>query len=518
MKKLASLLLALVMIMSCFSAMAEEAKYTITINNAPSDSVFEAYQIFAGDLAKEATSDTEEGTNAVLSNITWGNGVNGTALLSDLQATETFKDCTDAVSVAQKLHNSKNDPNVVKEFASIVAKNLANVAGTSGEYNATDKSYTISGLEAGYYLVKDKAGTVTGNEAYTRFIIEVVENSTVATKSSVPTVDKQVKDKNDTEGSTSGWQDSADYDIGDAVPFKLTATLASNVTDYDTYKIVFHDTLSAGLTYNNDAVVKFGDTDVSSYFTITNNGTTLTISCADVTDFGATNSSVITVEYTATLNDKATIGATGNTNSVNLEYSNNPNEEQDGTPETGTTPNETVIVFTYELDVNKVDEKNDALKGAGFTLYKWVKTVAEDGTVAENWVAVGSELKGDELTTFVFKGLDEGKYKLSETTTPAGYNTVEDIIFVIESTITDNKLTSLVVKDEESNVLSGEGTGASFSAACTSGIVATSVVNKAGATLPETGGMGTTLLYVGGGILVLAAIVLLIAKRRTSAE
>ena len=384
---------------------------------------------------------------------------------------------------------------------------LGNPVADSGE---TSNPYVISGLEAGYYLVKDKDGSVTGEgDAYTEYIIKVVGNVTTEPKSDVPEVEKKVKDINDsTDDAMTDWQDSADYDIGDSVPFQLKATLASNVSSYTTYKVVFHDTLSKGLTYDNNAKVYIAGEETNG-FTVTSTvnadgTTTLTVSCDDVKSLGAGNNSVITVEYTATLNNNAVLGSAGNPNEVYLEYSNNPNKSEEGDNETGTTPKDVVIVFTYKTIVNKVDEKGDALTGAEFTLEKYNKKT-------DKWEAI-TVVKNDEGTTFTFSGLDDGNYRLTETKTPAGYNTIKPIEFTITAehdVLSDNPaLTSL-----NGNVTTGEIT---FTSNVTDGSLSTDVVNKAGSTLPETGGMGTTIFYILGGLLVLFAVVFLVAKKRMS--
>lgn len=130
----------------------------------------------------------------------------------------------------------------------------------------------------------------------------------------------------------------------------MKATLADNVSSYDTYKLVFHDTLSKGLSYNDDAKVSV-DGKIVSGFSISSypnaDGTTsLTISCDNVKNFGAENNSVIIVEYSATLNSDAVIGSEGNPNKVYLEYSNNPNHSGEGNNETGKTPK---ILLSYLL-------------------------------------------------------------------------------------------------------------------------------------------------------------------------
>ena len=509
-KKLASLLLALVMALSlAVTAFADESTtYSITINNSTAGHTYEAYQIFTGDLA------TNEAGNKVLSNIVWGSGVSeaGQTALGDAAAkAETLKTEADA-----------------KAFAKAVAPYLTTAAGSAN--TVTDGKYVISGLAAGYYLVKDQDGSLIGdNDSYTEYIIQVVGNVTATPKSDVPEVQKKVKDINDSTDTTkTDWQDSADYDIGDSIPFQLKATLADNVSSYTTYKVVFHDTLSKGLTYNNDAKVYIDGTETNG-FTVTatvnaDGTTTLTVSCDDVKALGAGNSSVITVEYTAKLNENAVLGSAGNPNEVYLEYSNNPNKSENGDNETGETPKDVVIVFTYKTIINKVDSENKPLTGAAFKLEKLIK--GKDGA-ADTWTTV-KEFTVDETTTsFTFSGLDDGQYKLTETKTPVGYNTIDPIYFVIEATHDETadaptlKTLNAYLTDANGNkqteMKDGESVNIDLGTVdLTAGSITTTVVNKSGSELPSTGGIGTTIFYVLGGVLVLAAVVLLVTKKRMS--
>ena len=491
-KKFASLLLALVMVLGLSITASAADTYSITINNNAEGHTYEAYQIFTGDLS-----------GTTLSNIVWGSGVSeaGQTALGDAAAkAESLKTEADA-----------------KAFAKEVAPYLTTAAGSAN--TVTDGKYVISGLAAGYYLVKDQDRSLTGdNDSYTEYIIKVVSNTTASPKSGVPTVEKKVKDINDsTDDAMTGWQDSADHDIGDSVSFQLKATLADNVSSYTTYKVVFHDTLSKGLNYNNNAKVYIDGTETNGFtVTVTVNAdgtTTLTVSCDDVKALGAGNSSVITVEYTATLNDNAVLGSAGNPNEVYLEYSNNPNKSEKGDNETGNTPKDKVIVFTYKVIINKITKNPDydpkvegskeyiPLKGAGFTLYK--------KNAAGEYVAVGSELKGDDMTTFTWNGLDDGDYKLVETTTPAGYNTIADIEFTITA--------EHVVLSDNPTLTSLSG-GDKFTGEVSTGAVSADIENQSGSTLPETGGIGTTIFYVVGGILVVGAVVLLVTKKRMNSE
>lgn len=509
-KKLASLLLALVMALSlAVTAFADESTtYSITINNSTAGHTYEAYQIFTGDLA------TNEAGNKVLSNIVWGSGVSeaGQTALGDAAAkTETLKTEADA-----------------KAFAKAVAPYLTTAAGSAN--TVTDGKYVISGLAAGYYLVKDQDGSLIGdNDSYTEYIIQVVGNVTATPKSDVPEVQKKVKDINDSTDTTkTDWQDSADYDIGDSIPFQLKATLADNVSSYTTYKVVFHDTLSKGLTYNKDAKVYIDGTETNG-FTVTatvnaDGTTTLTVSCDDVKALGAGNSSVITVEYTAKLNENAVLGSAGNPNEVYLEYSNNPNKSEEGNNETGQTPKDVVIVFTYKTIINKVDSETKPLTGAAFKLEKLIK--GEDGA-ADTWTTVKEFAVDGTTTSFTFSGLDDGQYKLTETKTPVGYNTIDPIYFVIEAThgetadVPTLKTLNAYLTDANGNkqteMKDGESVNIDLGTVdLTAGSITTTVVNKSGSELPSTGGIGTTIFYVLGGVLVLAAVVLLVTKKRMS--
>ena len=485
-RRILTLLLVLVMVCSLtVTAFAADETYSITINNSNEGHTYEAYQIFVGDLAKNAENDNEEGTKAVLSNVQWGANANQTGEVSE----QVLQAVAASAAEAVKYVDFTTDP-----FAS---------AST-----VTDGKYVIEGLEPGYYLVKDQDDSLNGkNDSYTEYIIEVVEDSTVNPKSSVPSSEKKVKDANDTDGTVTDWQDSADYDIGDKISFKLTGTVAANYDAYETYYFAFHDVESAGLSFDAASVKVYVDgTLISSGYNVVTDATdgcTFEVVFEDLKQIEAVKAdSVITVEYQSGLNENAVLGSQGNPNVMYLEYSNNPNWEGDGKPDTGKTPEDKVIVFTYKVIVNKVDENKQPLEGAGFTLYK------KNGE--GEYVAVGGELKGDALTTFEWQGLDDGEYKLEETTTPTGYNTIVPIEFTITA---------------EHDILSDDPTltklegGDMFTGEVSTGALTADVENKAGATLPETGGMGTTSFYVLGGLMAATAAALLVTKKRmASAE
>ena len=483
MKHIASTLLALVMVLA-LTVPAFAAETTTLSVDADDARTYEVYQIFTGDLAENG---------ATLSNVKWGK--NGTGTEGEAVA-QSVLDALTAVT--------SNNSDVAKL---VVIESYVNLDSAAIGTLSADAPLTVT---TGYYLLKDVTEDLPEKAERSTFVVEIVGPTEIAPKAGEVTSEKKVKDTNDSVAdSTSDWQDSADYDIGDAVPFQLKATLTEKYDHYDSYYLAFHDTLSDGLEFDGaDSVKVYVDgVKITSGFEVVTtgltDGCTIEVQFADLKDIASVKaSSVITVEYTATLTNDAVIGSTGNTNTMHVEYSNDPNWDGDGDEPTGETPDDTVVVFTYKVVANKVTKGEDgnmvALKGAGFTLYKW--------SVEENdWVAIGDEVKGTDMTTFTWTGLDDGKYKLEETTTPDGYNTIADIVFTITAEHTETGSTITVDNTE-------------FTPDNAAGSVSTQVVNNAGAVLPETGGMGTTIFYALGAMLMVGAAVLLITKKRMSVE
>ena len=482
-----AMILTLAMSVTVFAAPnADQNTFSLTLNKAVKGHTYEAYQILSGDLSAD---------KATLSNIKWGEGIKAegqTALGGD------------AAGYAKKLADMGNNSKELKEQAQIIGANLASASG-SVTVTDPDAKNVISNLKPGYYLIKDKDDSLQGQESYTEFILHVTDDVDANVKADVPSVEKKVKDTNDTTGETTGWQDSADYDIGDDVPFQLTATLANNIESYKTYSLKFNDTLSKGLDYNNDAVIKLGDKDVTSYFTPSYDATakTLTFTCDNILAFGATNSDKIVVEYTAKLNENAVIGAAGNPNTVYLDFSNNPNNGGEG--DRGKTPEDKVIVFTYKLTVNKVDKDNKPLTGAEFSLFKKVNGKDE---LVEVKKILSTNAEG---TVFGFTGLDDGTYVLRETKTPDGYNSIEDQTFTIsakhDESSDDPKLTALTGDVASGSIIN-------LGVMLEKGELSTDVVNNKGSVLPSTGGAGRVAIYVIGAILVIGGGIVLVTKKR----
>lgn len=498
MNKLLALVLAMVMVLGlATTAFAEDpTPVTYTISAPDNGHTYEVYQIFTGDLH-----------NGVLSNVKWGKNGSGNqgeavseTILSELAGTTGSN--TEKLAVITKHVNLNSE-----------------------KYGVATNAVPLTNVPAGYYLIKDVDGAFAGqDDAYTLYIVEVVDNVSIAPKSAKPTVDKQVHDEPaDAEaGATDGWGESADHAINESFQFKLIATLTAD-TDYAAYKkykVVFTDTMSAGVTFESIASVTVdGVTLNAGQYTCTANagqaGGSWTLTIDDIkaiSGVSLNDGADVVVIYNAHLNENAYInhasGTTTNENKVGLEYSNNPNVG--GENELGKTPEDSVWVFTYEVDNTKVDATDSAnkkpLAGAGFRLYDSTGDT-EIGLKYDESLSAYRPVKtgetAEEMTSandtgvFNIKGLDAGTYILKETTVPAGYNKCADVTVVIKATHAEDagQTSATTTLTSDSNVTN-------------------TIENKQGSTLPETGGIGTTIFYTVGGILVLVAVVLLVTKKR----
>lgn len=473
---------------SSSTSTAAVTKYTIT---APKNGhTYEIYQIFTGDYDALQPS--------MLTNIKWGK--NGTGTAGDAVEQTVL----DALSAVASSASDKAKLDVIENYVKLDTTPVAIV--TNGS------SVEVVG---GYYLIKDKDGSLSGSEPYTTYLVSVVGHVIINPKSNdVPEFKKKLKDTNDSTGDVSDWQDSADYDIGDDIPFRLQGTVPEDYDSYKTYYYAFHDVEEKGLTFDPSSVeVHLGDENGAiipntDYKVLTKkDGTTSDTECTFEIVFddlkkvsGVTADSTITVTYKSQLNDSAVLGAQGNVNTAKLEYSNNPRGNG-----TGTTPWDNVIVFTYKVVVNKVDQDNNPLVGAQFTLTKKTK----NGTDVVKTMTIDSS-----ETQFTLSGLDDGEYTLTETVTPAHYNTISPITFTVNA---DHTITWETERREDIlTSLSGDKKVGeiTFSVDKTAGTLTTNVINNIGTTLPGTGGIGTTIFYVIGGGLMVAAAILLITKKR----
>ena len=478
---LAMLLIAELFIICVFALAAGESQgsFTLTISHAQAGHSYTVYQIFTGDY--------NDGT---LSNIQWGASVIGTAAM-------------DASEYAEELAGMGGQAAAQKVSRLVNLSEAGGYRTVAAQTGSDETSAVFSGLPAGYYLIADTTGETVNRQ--TVFMLQVAGNVTVMSKGvTAPVPQKKVRDFQDTDGTFSDWQDSADWDIGDWVPFRLQATMPTTGYElYEKYYLAFHDTIEPGFelvpSFNEgDIVVKVDGVDITKGYRVTKQSNGFTVEFSDVKSapVSAGPGSVISIEYAAQLACDAVVGSQGNKNGMFLTYYDAPAWDGTGVPPTGETTTDSVSVFTYELYVRKVDDEENPLQGASFRLEK---------KAGDFWFENALAVLNENGTVFRFNGLSDGTYRLTEVSTPAGYNTMKPVEFEIAAehdALSDNPTLKSVrgVTSSDLEFTVNDGT------------LSLTVVNNSGVMLPATGGVGTTILYVIGGILLLAAVVVLLIR------
>lgn len=479
------LTLALTLIMALALAIPSMAA-SITITNGNPNATYEAYKLLELTVGTTPTCGIEESADHTHGETCYPHSytVNSKYATILSQAVSACGGEGDVIAYLGTL-----DADGTRTFANKVFELL-------GETSADYTNDQLNNVEQGYYLIVETTsfGDDPTNISRSLVMLDTAghDDIEIESKMAVPQVDKSV-----TEDSTSAEGTSADFDINQEISFKLTGTVTNYTDEFETYSYTFHDTFPAGMEYVENSVgVKIGDTDVTTSFTTSFADGKLTVSCTDLTGVdAATPGSTITVTYKAKLTDTAAINE-DLTNSVYIEYSSDPYDEE----ATAVTTTETATVKTYQLTVNKyADADNDNVKDEGeaslanayFNLTKvvdgstmYATASGENGVyVITGWTDTEPEVGtfvSPETGTIVIKGLDSDTYALIETAAPDGYNLLKDPV-------------SVQISSDNYSV---------------------DVANHTGTELPETGGIGTTLFYVVGGALVLGAAVLLITKKR----
>ena len=476
MKKTMSVLLALVLLLALSVPAMAAGEGTITINNAVVGQTYtiyrilelESYNSMTNAYSYKATTDWKDFINS--------DGIKGTYMDVDAQGYVTWKDGADAAAFAK--------------LARAYAANASNNVTAQGTANADSTNVTFNNLELGYYLVDSTLGTLCSLDT-TNPTVTIEEKN--AKPSNVKTVE---------EDSTGDYGSTNDADIGQTVNFKSTITAQAGAENY-----VFHDKMSGGLTFGAVTSVTLKhkeDTEAATvasenYEVNTSNpedGCTFEIVFTQAFCDTLKANDKIEISYTATVNEKAVVGGNGNPNESHLSYGdqNHPT----------TTPPSTTTTYTWKIDVLKYTMKGDEevkLADAVFTLSKSIDGTDPIALISEGnnvyRVAKTGETGITQITTdatgaFTIKGLDSDTYYLTEIAQPAGYNKLADPI--------------KVVIDDHGNV--------TYNDDCRGTV---RVENKTGAELPSTGGVGTTVFYVVGGLMVLLAVVLLVTRKKMSA-
>lgn len=366
--------------------------------------------------------------------------------------------------------------------------------------DATATDGVFSGVDQGYYLIFEN-GPAANGDSVSLVMLDTAgqDDIEVTSKEGVPELSKKIVNGDFDSGDR---QDSDLVAVGDTVNYEIRVKAPSPdiLANYSTYKYVVHDDISDGLKLDADSIKVYVGSDlISSGYTVrTDNNADnceLEVEFADVKALLASAADTdVVVQYSCTVDSAAVTGAPGNPNTAHLEFSNNPYVENSTT----TTPDDKVTAFTFQLQVDKVDEDKNPLAGAKFGLAK----KGADGVWGEP-VEIDS-VSGSGGKSFLVSGLDVGDYKLVETETPAGYTRIDDVFFTIsaetDTESDDPQLTKLTVTRDGANLSDGEES--EFSATLDTGKLQTAIMNVAGNRLPATGGAGVFALYVGGALLV----------------
>ena len=482
MKKFVSVLLALAMTLALSVSALAAGEGSITIDNAVVDKTYTIYRIF--DL--NSHSDDYKAINYKV-NAKWS------AFFEEGADGLKYVDIDDQGYVTWKKDASAPDF-AAAAIAFAEKKEIAN----DGQKKAAGNTLTFTGLDLGYYLVKSDLGALCSLDT-------TMPNVTIKEKNAEPTVGKKVQ-----ENSNNTWGKTNDANIGDTVNFETTI----NVIDGQPKNYVLHDKMSDGLTFDASSVkvtVNGAAFAAENYTLVTTGFTDVCTFEIRFTDGTLKANDVVKVTYSAILNEKAVIAGVGNPNETQLTYGNNGSTAWDKT----TTYTWQVNVLKYTLVKGENDEvaKEVNLAGAKFTLSKSDKgenpiALISEGNNVYRVAKAGETNTVTEITTdstgkFTIKGLDSDTYYLTETVAPAGYNVLKAPIKVEIKKLTDGATATV------------EYTYDGVTAEASPDV---KVLNQTGTELPSTGGMGTTIFYVLGGVLMAGAFVLLVVRKRMRTE
>lgn len=470
-KKLAALLLALVMVFALTSVAfaTQQGKIEggmITIDNAVVGAQYDIYQIL---YLESYNSDT--GAYSYKANSAWFEwlATQTTYVSIDASGYVTWAESADIAAFAKLAQAHAKETKIANDGSAVAATSTV----------------VFDDLKLGYYLVDTSLGTICSLDTTNPEV-------TIKEKNSVPESDKYVQ-----EDSTEDWGKTNDADIGQTVNFKGTIKAGKGAENY-----VYHDIMSAGLTYMgvSEVTLNGNKVDSTNYDVITSctDNCTFEVVFKDIFCASLNSGDEIVIYYSAVVNENAVIGTPGNPNKSYLSYG------EEGTPGFKTPEKETTT-YTWKFDVFKYtlkDEKEVALAGAVFSISKNadgsdpIKLIAEGNNVyrvaKDGEEGAITEITTDESGKFVIKGLDSDTYYLNEITAPDGYNVLGEPIKVV------------IDKDGKVNASEDNATG----------VDVIKVLNQTGSELPSTGGIGTTIFYIVGAVLVIGAAVVLVSKKR----